>query len=293
MVYCCCQAARGGSCMMRDLLSLLHASIWHANLFRASLRQCLRALIPPKRFRVDRGGAAEIGCQKPDGFLVSIQVLLVTTLKDEFHATMKINVKSNATNGVKWKEIGSFYLVFEWRNSKDRLGLRLLDWTLRCCECLHFVNFIFCQGFSLVVLPLYRMTLIFSSVCKGKPRKGSMSSSSLNLKTYPGACRHPLSLRHCHWTETDYFWKPALTWKQLPKIKNSPSSLLLIQWMGKWPPHSHIQSVSLERSKVSLDTNAYLQRLTPDETIVEFPATPTKTLKTTDKKNKSKGRSRD
>lgn len=52
--------------------------------------------------------------------------------------------------------------------------------------------------------------------------------------------------------------------------------------MGKWPLRSHIQSVSLERSKVSLDTNAYLQRLTPDETIVEFSATPTKTLKTTD-----------
>lgn len=86
---------------MRDLLSLLHVSIWHANLFRASLRQCLRALIPPKRCCVDGGGAAESSCQKLSGCLVSNQVRLITALKDEFHATEKINVKINATNGLK------------------------------------------------------------------------------------------------------------------------------------------------------------------------------------------------
>lgn len=52
----CCQAARGGSCSMRDLLSLLRALIWCGNLSRELLRQCLRAPIPSKRCRLDGGG---------------------------------------------------------------------------------------------------------------------------------------------------------------------------------------------------------------------------------------------
>lgn len=50
---------------------------------------------------MDGGGAAETSCQKSDGFLVSNQVLLITALKDEFHATVKINGKINATNVLK------------------------------------------------------------------------------------------------------------------------------------------------------------------------------------------------
>lgn len=42
--------------------------------------------------------------------------------------------------------------------------------------------------------------------------------SSLSLKSYPGVRPLPLSLRHCHWNLFDCFWKPALTWKQLPKL---------------------------------------------------------------------------
>lgn len=50
---------------------------------------------------MDGGGAGETSCQKPDGFLVSNQVLFVTALKDEFHATVKINAEINATNGLE------------------------------------------------------------------------------------------------------------------------------------------------------------------------------------------------
>lgn len=42
--------------------------------------------------------------------------------------------------------------------------------------------------------------------------------SSPSLKSYPGVRPLPLSLRHCHWNLFDCFWKPALTWKQLPKL---------------------------------------------------------------------------
>lgn len=45
----CCQAGRGGSCSTRDSLSLLRTLMWHGNLFQASVRQCLRALISPER----------------------------------------------------------------------------------------------------------------------------------------------------------------------------------------------------------------------------------------------------
>lgn len=45
----CCQAGRGGSCSSRDWLSLLRTLMWHGNLFQASVRQCLRALISPER----------------------------------------------------------------------------------------------------------------------------------------------------------------------------------------------------------------------------------------------------
>lgn len=52
---------------------------------------------------------------KPNGFLVSNQVLLITALKDKFHTVEKINVYN------RWPEvkiIGNFFLVLEWRNSK-------------------------------------------------------------------------------------------------------------------------------------------------------------------------------
>lgn len=58
----CCQAGRGGSCSTRDSLSLLRTLMWHGNLFQASLRQCLRALISPERWGMD-GGGAETSCQ--------------------------------------------------------------------------------------------------------------------------------------------------------------------------------------------------------------------------------------
>lgn len=86
---------------MRDLLSLLHVSVWHANLFRASLRQCLRALIPPKGAKWMEEEQQRPAVRSPMDFLVSNQVLFVTALKDEFHATVKINAKINATKGMK------------------------------------------------------------------------------------------------------------------------------------------------------------------------------------------------
>lgn len=58
----CCQAGRGGSCSTRDSLLLLHTLMWHGNLFQASLRRCLRALISPERWSMDRGGA-ETSCR--------------------------------------------------------------------------------------------------------------------------------------------------------------------------------------------------------------------------------------
>lgn len=58
----CCQAGRGGSCSTRDSLSLLRTLMWHGNLFQASLRQCLRALISPERWSMD-GVGAETSCR--------------------------------------------------------------------------------------------------------------------------------------------------------------------------------------------------------------------------------------
>lgn len=64
----CCQAGRGGSCSTRDSLSLPRTLMWHGNLFQASLRQCLRALISPERWGMDGGGGTDQLSVEPDGF---------------------------------------------------------------------------------------------------------------------------------------------------------------------------------------------------------------------------------
>lgn len=84
----CCQAGRGGSCSTRDSLLLPRTLMWHGNLFQASLRRCLRALMSPERWGMD-GGGAETSCRSRAPWIwVSKEArLLMIALKDEFHTT--------------------------------------------------------------------------------------------------------------------------------------------------------------------------------------------------------------
>lgn len=62
---------------------------------------------------MDGGGAAETSCQKPYGFFVSKWVRLIIALKDEFHATVKINGENQCNKWPEVKNIGNFFLIFE------------------------------------------------------------------------------------------------------------------------------------------------------------------------------------
>lgn len=120
----CCQAGRGGSCSTRDSLSLQRTLMWHRNLFQASLRRCLQALISPERWGTDEG-RAETSCQwnpvdlsQQRGWLLS--KMGFTPQKVKIHATTCV-LQSEIT----LKEILFFYhnlVTCYWVEDSSRLS---------------------------------------------------------------------------------------------------------------------------------------------------------------------------
>lgn len=238
----CCQAGRGGSCSTRDSLSLLHTLMWHGNLFQASLRQCLRALISPERWSMD--GGAETSCRRSP-----------MDLSQQRGSAVNDCSRGRLSHHGRWKSMAATCGLKSKISARKAVLFTDILSAVCDCTCSDFFTLIKNMLFWLFCSYIPHNIRFFWYPCRPYPCALWLSSSShshstetdcercrhefTELKSHPDARPLPLSLRHRHWNVFVWLLLKACTdLKTTSKIISNLPSPLLIQWMhdGKVAP---------------------------------------------------------
>lgn len=229
----CCQAGRGGSCSPRDSLSLLHTLTWHGNLFQASLRRCLRALISPERWSMD-GGGAETSCRWSPVDLSQQRGSAVNDCSQGWLSHCRGWKSMIATCGLK-SEISSpkavfFFLIWHpvmcfWVKQSSTVHVQLkfqLKIVFSCYSCQKSLTMSRfspypCQSYPCALwLPFIQPQFTETNHWNSERCRHRFTEFEIVPgRPPPSSCLCATATEMCL---SDCFWKPALTWKQLPKL---------------------------------------------------------------------------